>query len=204
MRPRSVTDEDIIDAARACLLDVGPAVSVAAIGQRLGITGPAVLKRFGSKENLVMRALLSEPPPDLSHGPGSGPLRTQLVETLLHIERLLLGAAPKLATMRAGGVRASQWLDKPHPRKARESLRGWLVKARKTHRLSHPDLDAAADLLISLVEARGFLAWVEPTWVETGDDWACRAVDALFGDLRPATRKSRARTGARRKRTAKP
>ncbi|HEY7446129.1 MAG TPA: helix-turn-helix domain-containing protein [Vicinamibacterales bacterium] len=204
MRPRSVTDEDIIDAARNCLLAVGPSVTVAAIGERIGITGPAVLKRFGSKENLVARALLSEPPPDLSHGPDPGPLRAQLVETLLHIERLLLGAAPKLATLRAGGVKASQWLDKPHPRKARESLRGWLVKARKTHGLSHPDLDAAADLLISLVEARGFLSWVEPTWVETGDDWASRAVDALFGDLRPAMRKRRARAGARRKRTAKP
>jgi AcrR family transcriptional regulator len=203
MRPRSVTDADIIDAARACLLDVGPSVSVAAIAARVGITGPGVLKRFGSKENLVMRALLSEPPPDLSHGPSPGPLRAQLIETLLHTERLLLGAVPKLATLRAGGVRASQWLDKAHPRKARESLHGWLVKAQKTHGLSHPDLEAAADLLIALVEARGFLSWVEPTWVETGNDWAPRAVDALFGDLRQDARKGRAPAGTRRTRAAK-
>lgn len=203
MRPRTVTDEDILDAARACLLDSGPSVSVAAIGERLGITGPAVLKRFGSKENLVMRALLSEPPPDLSHGPDPGPLRAQLVETLLHIERLLLGAAPKLATMRAGGVKASQWLDRPHPRMARESLRSWLEKARRTHGLSHTDLDAAADLLISLVEARGFLSWVEPTWVEPGDEWASRAVDALFGVPEPVKRRARATTASRRKARAK-
>ena len=203
MRPRTVTDEDILDAARTCLLDSGPSVTVAAIAERLGVSGPAVLKRFGSKENLVMRALLSEPPPDLSRGPDPGPLRAQLVETLLHTERLLLGAAPKLATLRAGGVKASQWLDKPHPRKARESLRGWLEKARKTHGLSHPDLDAAADLLISLVEARGFLSWVEPTWVEPGDEWASRAVDALFGVLEPVKRRARATTESRKKVGAK-
>jgi len=181
MRPRTVSDEQIIDAARACLLAHGPSVAVTTIGERLGISGPAVLKRFGTKENLVTRALISETPPDFSQGPEPGALRPQLIGILLHIERLLLEAAPRLATMRAGGVRASQWLDRPHPRRARENLLGWLEKARKAHGLTHPDLDAAADLLISLVEARGFLAWVEPTWVEPGEEWAERAVDALFG-----------------------
>jgi len=199
MRPRTVSDKNILEAARTCLLDNGPSVTVAAIAERLGVSGPAILKRFGSKENLVMRALLSEPPPDLSNGPGAGPLRAQLVETLLHTERLLLGAVPRLATLRAGGTKASQWLDKPHPRRARASLRGWLEKARKTHGLSHPDLEAAADLLISLVEARGFLSWVEPTWVEPGDAWASRAVDALFGVTEPVKRGARTTTASRRK-----
>jgi AcrR family transcriptional regulator len=187
-----VSDEEILDAARDCLLQHGPAVSIATIAEHLGVSGPAVLKRFGTKENLVTRALISEAPPDFSQGPDTGPLRPQVVAILLHTERLLLQAAPRLATLRAGGVRASQWLDRPHPRKARESLLGWLVKARKTHGLTHPDLEAAADLLISLVEARGFLAWVEPTWVEPGKEWATRAVDALFTELAPAKRSRRA------------
>lgn len=199
MRPRSVSDEEILEAARACLLANGPSVAVAVIGARLGISGPAVLKRFGTKERLVTRALVSEPPPDFSHGPEPGPLRPQIVAILLHIERLLLQAAPRLATLRAGGVKASQWLDEPHPRKARSSLLGWLEKARTTHGLTHPDLDAAADLLISLVEARGFLAWVEPTWVEPGEEWAARAVDALFGELTMALRKTRTRRQRSRK-----
>lgn len=187
-----MSDEEILDAAQACLLAHGPSVAVNVIGERVGISGPAVLKRFGSKENLVTRALLSEAPPDLSRGPKPGPLRPQLVAVLLHIERLLLKAAPKLATLRAGGVVASRWLAEPHPTVARRNLLSWLKQARRTHNLTHADLETAADLLISLVEARGFLAWVEPTWVEAGETWATRAVDALFDEPHPV-RKPRPR-----------
>jgi len=202
MRPRSVSDDEILEAARACLLAYGPSVAVATIGARLGISGPAVLKRFGTKESLVTRALVSEAPPDFSQGPDPGPLQPQIVAILLHIERLLLEAAPRLATLRAGGVKASQWLDKPHPRKARKSLLGWLERASRTHGLTHPDLDAAADLLISLVEARGFLAWIEPTWVEPGEEWATRAVDALFGELVAPPTRARARTSRKARATS--
>jgi AcrR family transcriptional regulator len=183
MRPRRVSDDEILEVARTCLVRYGPAVPITTIAQRLGISGPAVLKRFGTKEQLVTRALLSEAPPDLSQGPEPGPLRPQLVALLLRIERLLLTAAPRLATLRAGGVRGSQWLGEPHPRKARRSLLVWLKKARASHRLSHRDLDAAADLLVSAAEARGFLAWVDPSWVKLGRVWATRTVDAVFGDL---------------------
>ena len=74
VREAPSTREAILDAAQACLLAFGPSVSVTVIGKRVGISGPAVLKRFGSKENLVTRALLSEAPPDLSQGPKPGPL----------------------------------------------------------------------------------------------------------------------------------
>jgi AcrR family transcriptional regulator len=191
MRPRLVSDEAILDAAQACLLAFGPSVSVTVIGKRVGISGPAVLKRFGSKENLVTRALLSEAPPDLSQGPKPGPLRPQLVTVLLQIERLLLKAAPKLATLRAGGVVASRWLAKPHPQMARRTLCSWLKRARRSHNLTHRDLETVADLLISLVEARGFLAWVDPAWVEGGEAWATRAVDALFDDPQHARKRRR-------------
>ena len=191
MRPRLVSDEAILDAAQACLLAYGPSVSVSVIGKRVGISGPAVLKRFGSKENLVTRALLSEAPPDLSQGPKPGPLQPQLVAVLLHIERLLLKAAPKLATLRAGGVVASRWVAKPHPHVARCNLCAWLKQARRSHNLTYADLETVADLLISLVEARGFLGWVEPTWVDAGDKWATRAVNALLGEPQRAPKRRR-------------
>lgn len=177
-----MSDHDILEAARASLLAYGPSVSVAEIARRVGLSGPAVLKRFGSKETLVARALLpSGPKPDWSRGPDPGPLRPQLVAMLHRAEQLLSEAAPRLAALRAGGVELSRWLNDSPPRRARRALHTWLEKARRTHGLSHPDLEAAADLLVSLVEARGFLAWAEPTWVESSDDWAARAIDAVFG-----------------------
>lgn len=197
MRPRLVSDEAILDAARACLLEHGSACSVATIGQRLGISGPAVLKRFGTRENLVTRALISEALSDLSVAPEPGPLRPQLIALLLHTQRLLLQAAPRLATLRAGGIVASRMWAKDHPRAARRRLFTWLEVARRTHGLVHADLETAADLLISLVEARGFLSWVEPTWVDAGDQWAANAADALFGrSLRSARATAPARVRA--------
>jgi hypothetical protein len=64
---------------------------------------------------------------------------------------------------------------------ARRGLRHWIERAQRSHGLAHPDPETAADLLISLVEARGFISWVEPTWVDAGNEWAPRAVTAVFG-----------------------
>lgn len=183
MRPRSVSDDDILAAARVCLFARGPSATIEEIAKRVGVSGPAVLKRFGSKEKLVMRALVSEAPPDLSHGPEPGDLRPQLLRVLLHIERMLRQAAPALATMRAGGANVSQWIVNAPPRLARRHVRAWLEQARHSHGLTHPDLETASDLLCSLVEARGFLSWIEPTWVDGEDAWAGRAVDVVFGGL---------------------
>ncbi len=83
VRPRRVSDDDILVAARRCLLQQGAAVSLDTIAHCVGVSGPAVLKRFGTKEQLVTRALLSDAPPDLSGGPEAGPLRPQLVAILL-------------------------------------------------------------------------------------------------------------------------
>ncbi len=182
MRPRCISDEAILDAARACLLARGPSATVGEIAAQLGVSGPAILKRFGTKEKLITQALISEAPPDLSSGPAPGPWKPQLVAVLLAIERVLQQAVPQLATRRAGGVKASEWVSQDHPRMARRSLRAWLEAARVSHGLAHAELETAADLMVSLVEARGFLGWVEPAWRDSGDEWATRAVDALFGE----------------------
>ena len=195
MRPRSVTDDQILAAARACLFARGPSATVDEIARQIGVSGPAILKRFGSKERLVLRALVSEEPPDLSQGPRPGPLRSQLVTVLLQLERLVQQVAPKLATLRAGGVKASERIARASPRLARQHLRSWLECARRSHGLAHADLAAAADILVSVVEARGFLRWIDPSWVDGGRQWAPRAVDALFGDLTRTTTSPR-RVGA--------
>jgi hypothetical protein len=120
---------------------------------------------------------------------------------MLRIEALVINAVPRLATSRARGIHGSQWLAKPHPSMARRNLLAWLKKARVSHQLRHPDLDAAANLLVSLVEARGFLSWVDPAWVKPGRAWAARAVDAIFPDLRTQPRATVARRGAAQRRS---
>ena len=62
-RPRQISDEEILQGARECFLAHGPGVSTQVIAERLGISQPALFKRFNTKEELMISALL--PPLDL-------------------------------------------------------------------------------------------------------------------------------------------
>ena len=61
-RPRLITDEQILTTMRSCVLEHGAQVSLDVVAQQLGVTSPALLKRFGSLEALMLEAL--RPPED--------------------------------------------------------------------------------------------------------------------------------------------
>src|SRR4051812_8506235 len=83
-RPRTVTDEAILAAARRCFLDRGASISAAEIARELGVTHTTVFNRFRTKEALLIAAL---GPPEvlpwaaaLDAGPDGRPVREQLEE----------------------------------------------------------------------------------------------------------------------------
>lgn len=54
-RPRAFADEDVFAAVGAVLAESGPTgLTVAAVAERLGVTGPAVTQRFGSRRDLLV------------------------------------------------------------------------------------------------------------------------------------------------------
>ena len=60
MRPRKVSDQEILSIAKACFLKQGPSVSTQSIAKQVGVSQATLFKRFGSKE-LLMRAALMLP-----------------------------------------------------------------------------------------------------------------------------------------------
>lgn len=56
-RPRQISDEQILTTMCSCVLSHGPQVSLDLVAKELGVTGPALLKRFGTREELMLRAL---------------------------------------------------------------------------------------------------------------------------------------------------
>ncbi|BCY08595.1 TetR/AcrR family transcriptional regulator [Actinoplanes sp. L3-i22] len=55
VRPRTVTDDALLDAAAAAVAESGPAaVTLARIGARAGVTAAALSQRFGSKRGLLL------------------------------------------------------------------------------------------------------------------------------------------------------
>src|SRR5262245_35631904 len=83
-RPKEVTNEQIVAAARRCFLKRGAGVSTGVIARELGVSHTTVFNRFGSKKALMVAAL---GPPEtvpwvaaLESGPDERPVRDQLVE----------------------------------------------------------------------------------------------------------------------------
>ena len=57
-RPRTVSDEQVLDATSAVLGELGVGgLTLAAVGRRCGIRAPSISERFGSKRQLLLRAV---------------------------------------------------------------------------------------------------------------------------------------------------
>jgi AcrR family transcriptional regulator len=166
-RPRTITDEQLTEAARAVFLSQGPAAPLAAVAARLGVSAAAVLQRAGSKAALVQRALTPPVPPALARfarPPGPRPAReleTALVELLGGLEAIV----PALVALRGGGL--------PRPPGAaptvelRRALAGWL---RQVPTVVSPQV--CAELLLSSLEARVFNRYLGGDALAPGTDRA--------------------------------
>jgi AcrR family transcriptional regulator len=54
-RPRTISDDAILDATRQVLAQVGPTkLTLAAVGERIGLAPPTLMQRFGSKRGLLL------------------------------------------------------------------------------------------------------------------------------------------------------
>lgn len=182
-RPRTVSDEAILDATRAAIDAHGPNVTLEVIAQRVGLTAPGLLRRVRSRDALIERAALPEPPEVVRRmraGPEPGPTRPQLVALLREACVVFDRFGPALLAWyaRSGPVFPE---GAPNPLRAtREALASWLLAARPA--LSPARAAGLAEALLGAVEARGLWARIGgPTTLDDGaPDWIERMVDALW------------------------
>lgn len=135
-RPRLVSDEDILGAVRHGVLRQGPGVSLEVVADRLGISAPALFKRFGSRKALLMAALKPpERPPffdALEKGPDTRPFEKQLSALVESILGFLQENYPCMSALRESGLTAADlkklYREPPGIRAAR-ALEGWLERA---------------------------------------------------------------------------
>jgi len=62
-RPRRVSDEEVLSSVRRAVLEHGPSVSMDHIAAELGVTPPAIFRRFGSRNELLIAALKPDEEP---------------------------------------------------------------------------------------------------------------------------------------------
>ncbi|MGE0784470.1 MAG: TetR/AcrR family transcriptional regulator [Sandaracinaceae bacterium] len=202
-RPREVTDEQILTAARRCFLAGGAGVPASEIARELGVSHTTLFNRFGSKEGLMLAAL--GPPCEvawiaaLDAGPDARPIREQLVEHAKAMSVYFQELQAGFGVLAAAGVdpRKSHKKKKgvSEPERGYASLVAWLDRARADGRLADCDVDALASSLLGALHGWALTARVcgGPTGATARDRYVEGFVDLLWDGIGVAERPGRAR-----------
>ena len=192
-RPKEVTDEQIVVAARRCFLERGAGVSAARIARELGVTHTTIFNRFGSKEALMIAAL--GPPEEipwvaaLEAGPDSRPIREQLLEhgkvMSAYFENLQAG----LAVLHAAGITREKVFrsrkGEPPPAQAVRALTAWLRRAQSRGRMANCDVETLATTILGALHNWAFIARVsgQSTAPAASDRHVERFIDLLWNGI---------------------
>ncbi len=183
-RPRQFSDEEMIEAARSCFLEQGPGVATAAIAELAGVSQAALFKRFGTKEELMLSALLPTQKPEvlgmLQAGPGERPLAAQLAEIATGLTRFFARLVPGFAVLRASGISPEaihKRFEKSPPELLLESLTRWFEAAEQRQLIRPGDARHRALQLLGGLHIQPFLAHLTRAPAVQGD------LDEYIGDL---------------------
>jgi AcrR family transcriptional regulator len=162
-RPRLVSDEAILGAVRAAVVEQGPHVSLDVVAERLGVTAPALFRRFHSRHDLLLAALKPEPIPpvlaSIDKGPDDRPIETQLEELFTHASRFFAATIPCLTALRESGIPVDDMYKgaEQAPLKVVGALTRWLESARARRLLDMPDAHTTALAMLGALQAPAFL-----------------------------------------------
>ncbi len=194
-RPPKVPEEEILDVARACLVERGPAVSTAAIAERVGLSEAALFKRFGTKRELMVRACCPPAVPPflarLEAGPDlDRPVRAQLEELALEMLDFFASLFPRLLVLKSAGVDPVELLgrfDAPPPVVGHLRLSQWFARAAERGLLAPHDSDALAYFVLGSLQARIMLPGLLPGRLPEIDRraYVAQLASAVIDGLRP-------------------
>jgi AcrR family transcriptional regulator len=161
-RPQQISDSEILAATKKCVLERGSQVSLDYVAKKLGVTGPALLKRFQSRQELLLQALIPTVPSwfeTLQSGPSLAGLEEQLTELSREIWDFFLEVMPCMMALRESDI--------PHhvvekrlktPLVARKILSQWLNRAAEAKLMQQCAHEAAAGMLLGALQHRLFIA----------------------------------------------
>jgi AcrR family transcriptional regulator len=136
MRPRILSDDQILEGARGCFLQHGPAISTAHIAAELGLSQATLFKRFGTKDELMLKALLPRGDEPLfallDAGPDDRPVGEQLCALASTCLDMLFRVIPCMMTLRAASESAAHSAMRDPssgPLRVQSALLGWIVRA---------------------------------------------------------------------------
>ena len=171
-RPRTITDDVLLRIARSCFLEHGPAVSTTAIAEAVGLSQAALFKRFGSKQELMLQALLPPPEPAwlalLVAGPDARPIIEQLMEIGIAAGRFFEKMTPAMMTLKASGIDFAKVFcryETPPPARALQLLTAWFQAAMDEGRIRQINPLNVAMSFMGAIHGLNFLQHVAGNWM---------------------------------------
>ncbi|WP_380169652.1 TetR/AcrR family transcriptional regulator [Jannaschia sp. R86511] len=164
-----MSDEQITDATRRLIRAGGPQVSVEAIAAEVGVSGQAVLKRFGSRNALLIHAFQPPPMPaflsTIDDGPDDRPFATQLHDLARDLTGLFATQAQDFAILRWTPVEIRESLmppgTEPAPVVAVRQVTAWLERCTTAgHIRQDVDCEAVALAFLGALQVRAVLEFV--------------------------------------------
>jgi AcrR family transcriptional regulator len=165
-RPRLISDEQILQTMRACVLEHGAQVSLDQVADELGVTGPALLKRFGSRQELLLQALRPPENPPLidrwAAGPDDRALAEQLLERFTETWDFFEEVVPCISALRESGVPHDKVFHgrTRNPVRLLNAITRWLELARARGLVDGPASGSAATAMLGSIQTRAFTAHI--------------------------------------------
>jgi AcrR family transcriptional regulator len=173
-RPRSISDERILTVTRELVLEHGPQVSTECIARAVGVSQPALFKRFGTKKALLLAALAVSAPPAwvqlLDNGPSDEPFSDQLTGLLYAASQFFERLMPTLAALHSAGIDPGQHLKGSStecpapPALAIRAVTAWLERCHARGLIRHARFDSIAATLLGAVELPNVVAHLTGDW----------------------------------------
>lgn len=189
-RPRLISNEQILAATREAVNSFGPGVSLEVIAASLGVSQPALLKRYGSRNKLMVAALRPSDQPaykaQLEAGPDSRAFGEQLAEVVGWLSSYYEENAPRIAALRESGIPMCDVFPpsegEPAPLRIKNGVAEWFERCKRRGLVSSDfDTETLAFSLISTVSSRSHLKHLfEGFAPKTSDRVFLKSVTALF------------------------
>jgi AcrR family transcriptional regulator len=191
VRPRLFSDAEILQVARRCFLEHGPAVSTTVIASEVGLSQAALFKRFGTKQNLMLLALMPHGVPAwivmVEAGPDERPIPEQLHDIAMCMTEFFSEMIPCISTLRAAAdvLEVFRDQDAPPPIRGRQALATWFVTAQQQGRVRAADPLAMAQTLIGALHGRAFMNHLQGAEHSSAEAFVDDLLDVLWNGIGP-------------------
>jgi len=205
-RPRTISDDQILQTALECFLEHGPSVSTDVIAEKLGVSPQALFKRFNNKHDLMLAAVApcGDAPwiPSVEAGPDDRPFSDQLSEILHELAEFFVDISRRMSVLRWSNLDPREMMEKhaePPPLVDLRVLSGWLERAAERGLIRPIDFKATAMMMLTSMHGPAMLTDMlgkHPTG-HSRDEYVACMVDILLQGMVPRAASNKGLSGSK-------